>query len=100
MEEQNVDGQDLEALKQEELHQEEQNHQDARHEDRFTDFMFGQRRGHPQKNEPKHELNTHQNNIDYEQLFVHFDTLMESTRNLKPLFLKFYPFVERIWKKK
>jgi hypothetical protein len=102
--------QNLEEFKQEdqsqaEQHDEDQNHEEIhqeerRHEDRFTDFMFGQRRGHHQRIEPQQEINPNQNYIDYEQLMFHIDSLIESTKNLKPLFQKFQPYVEQIWKKK
>lgn len=66
-------------------------------EDRLTQFMFGSRSTSNDQLERDSEL---QSNIDYEQMFVHIDDLMESARNLKPLFKKVFPFVEQIWKKK
>jgi hypothetical protein len=75
----------------------EEEHRTPHSEDRLTEFMFGSRstsNDQPEKNsEP-------QSYIDYEQMFVHIDDLMESARNLKPLFQKVFPFVEQIWKKK
>jgi hypothetical protein len=67
-------------------------------EDRFSQFMFGTRR--ETENEPSEIETGTQPSINYEEIMIHFDTLMESAKNLKPLFQKVYPFVEQIWKKK
>ncbi|MED3564285.1 hypothetical protein [Bacillus xiapuensis] len=66
----------------------------------FDDFMFGS--GRKGGLEPIHPPNTNNNPnyLDYGELIVHLDTLVESARNLKPLLDKFYPFIEQIWKKK
>lgn len=82
---------------------EEENQQSEwSHKDRFSDFMFGPgRKQQLEANEHEHqERYTNHAYIDYEQLMVNFDALMESVQNLKPLFQKFKPFVEQIWKKK
>ena len=68
--------------------------------DHFTDFMFGSRKREQPLIPESHEPATGPSYIDYEQLMVSFDMLMESIQNLKPLFHKFKPFVEQIWKKK
>jgi hypothetical protein len=58
--------------------------------------MFGPRRDRHQRKEHQQELNSNQNFIDFEQLMIHIDTLMESTRDYKPLFQK---FIKQFWKK-
>jgi hypothetical protein len=68
--------------------------------DRFTDFMFGPRRREQPLSPESHEPANGPSYIDYEQLMVSFDLLMESIQNLKPLFSNFKPFVQQIWKKK
>jgi len=70
-------------------------------QDRFTRLMFGPRR-EPHHNHPHHhQESTHnQSTIDYGELMMNIDTLMESVRGLKPLFQKVYPFIEQFWKKK
>jgi hypothetical protein len=79
--------------------EEDQNSTKKKAEDRFTDLMFGSRRD----NDPDEETEMKRENqpsIDYGELMIHFDSLMESAKNLKPLFQKVIPFVEQIWKKK
>jgi hypothetical protein len=68
-------------------------------EDHFSQFMFGTKRKADQSEPSEFETGT-QPSINYEELMIHIDTLMESAKNLKPLFQKVYPFVEQIWKKK
>ncbi|WP_160724683.1 hypothetical protein [Bacillus sp. USDA818B3_A] len=70
-------------------------------EDRFTSLMFGPRRDQDEKRshhreEPKHSSST----IDYEELMINIDNLVESFRGLKPLFSKVMPYVQQFWKKK
>jgi len=66
-------------------------------QDRFTRFMFGPRREpHHNHHQEPHDQST----INYEELMINIDTLMESVRGLKPLFQKAYPFIEQFWKKK
>ena len=93
MDEQNLDDKVEQA-------QEEQNLEEDYHRDRFTDFMFGQRSGPQQRIEQNRDVNPNHNSIDYEQLMFHIDSFMESTKDLKPLFQKFQPFLEQFWKKK
>ncbi|MFZ7944580.1 MULTISPECIES: hypothetical protein [Bacillaceae] len=72
-------------------------------QDRFTSFMFGHRREHNPHHQTNHHRQEHTHNqstINYEELMMNIDTLMESVRGLKPLFHKIYPFVEQLWKKK
>jgi hypothetical protein len=67
--------------------------------DPFTDFMFGPGRGIESRDtEPRENPNQHY--IDYGELMVNIDILMESVKNLRPLFNKVYPFFQQIWKKK
>jgi hypothetical protein len=66
---------------------------------RFNRLMFGSRRDH-EKKDSQTAANQSQPSIDFEELIVNIDTLMESARNLKPLFQKAYPFVEQLLKKK
>lgn len=70
--------------------------------DQFSEFMFGAGRGRKQNAELEQARFQQQNQtyIDYEQLMVSIDTLVESARNLKPLVQRFFPFLEKFWKKK
>jgi hypothetical protein len=70
-------------------------------EDRFTSLMFGPRRDSDGRRSHQHpEPKQNQSAIDYEELMVNIDTLLDSARGLKPLFSKVYPFIEQLWKKK
>ncbi|MFJ7729367.1 hypothetical protein ACIQXV_25005 [Neobacillus sp. NPDC097160] len=70
-------------------------------QDRFTNLMFGPRREpHQNHHQPHQEPIQNQSTIDYGELMMNIDNLMESVRGLKPLFLKVYPFIEQFWKKK
>jgi hypothetical protein len=70
-------------------------------EDRFTSLMFGSRRDSDgQRSQQRPEPKQNQSAIDYEELMVNIDTLLDSARGLKPLFSKVYPFIEQLWKKK
>jgi hypothetical protein len=60
--------------------------------DPFTRMMFGSR------NEDK-ETMYHQPSLDFEELMVSIDTLIDSAKNLKPLFQKVLPVIEQLWKK-
>ncbi|GHH98487.1 hypothetical protein AM1BK_20300 [Neobacillus kokaensis] len=51
-------------------------------------------------NQSLHNPYSNQPYIDLETMFGHIDTLIESTRGLKPLFQKVYPYIERYIKKK
>ncbi|WML43370.1 hypothetical protein [Neobacillus sp. PS3-40] len=79
--------------------EEDQNITKKKGEDRFSDLMFGSRRDNDPDEEPEMKREN-QPSIDYGELMIHFDSLMESAKNLKPLFQKVIPFVEQIWKKK
>ncbi len=64
-------------------------------EDHFSRVMFGSSR---QSEEIQHQpLNSP--TLDYNELMVNIDTLMESVRNLKPLFQNFLPVIKQFWKK-
>lgn len=65
-------------------------------EDHFSRFMFGGRRQSSGESiqQPVEPL------IDYEELVVNIDTLVESARNLKPLFKRVYPAVSQFFFKK
>ncbi|WP_312471318.1 hypothetical protein [Neobacillus sp.] len=78
-----------------------QHHEQTQIQDPFTNLMFGTRR-QPEHHEHIHEPHqaNNQSTINYEELIVNIDTLVESIRGLKPLFQKIIPFVEQIWKKK
>ncbi|WHY78970.1 hypothetical protein QNH20_07510 [Neobacillus sp. WH10] len=70
-------------------------------QDRFTRFMFGPRReAHQHQPHHRQEPTHNQPSIDYGELMMNIDTLMESVRGLKPLFQKAYPIIEQFWKKK
>jgi hypothetical protein len=86
-----------------EIHENEGHTHEQHYEDRFTEFMFGpqrQKRPNPRETMP-HQQHYPQNGlyIDYERLFNSLDTLWESSRNLKPLFSRFMPFLQKFWKK-
>jgi hypothetical protein len=78
---------------------EDQKSNEQSREDRLTNFMFGTRRNADQDELPGIS-SSNQPTIDYEELMIHIDTLMESAKNLKPMFQKVYPFIEKIWQKK
>ncbi|MGG1676589.1 hypothetical protein ACIFOT_12675 [Neobacillus sp. NRS-1170] len=87
------------------LEEQQMNSEDEKHHDRFTSFMFGPRRPQHERNQlfgNRHSQNSHQNqsDIDYEQLMMNIDALWESIQGFKPLFQKFYPFIQQFWKKK
>jgi len=70
-------------------------------EDRFTSLMFGSKRDdHGHKSQHLSEPQPNHSTIDYEELMMNIDTLLDSVRGLKPLFSKVYPYIEQIWKKK
>ncbi|MED1470210.1 MULTISPECIES: hypothetical protein [Bacillus] len=69
------------------------------HGNMFDQFMFGPGQRRQEQLQPP-ETNYSQNYIDYGELIVHLDTLVDSARNLKPLFQNIYPFIEQFWKKK
>lgn len=64
-------------------------------EDPFTTMMFGRRNSVNTENENEQQSYT----INYEELMVNIDKLVESAQNLKPLFHKVYPMIEQLWKK-
>ncbi|MEH7335844.1 hypothetical protein V7161_24780 [Neobacillus drentensis] len=81
------------------------NIEDEKHQDRFTSLMFGSRRPHHERTPlfgNRHSQNSQQNHsdIDYEQLMLSIDAIWESVQDLKPIFQKFYPFIQKFWKKK
>ena len=80
--------------------QEVQEEEEGHNRDRFTDFMFGNRKAHHQSFDQQQDVNPSQNYIDYEQLMFHIDSLIESTKDFKPLLKKFRPFLEQFWNKK
>ena len=67
--------------------------------DRFSSLMFGLVRMlnvlYQRKN-----LKPNESSIDITGLIENYDKLMDSVQNLKPLFKKAYPIVEKFWKKK
>jgi len=69
--------------------------------DRFTSLMFGTGRDSDgQRSQHQLEPKQNQSAIDYEELMMNIDTLLDSVRGMKPLFSKVYPFIEQLWKKK
>lgn len=71
-----------------------------KNQDRFTSFMFGSRSEQYQKDDHHHGPSTNPSSLDYEELMINIDTLMESIRGFKPLLEKVYPYIENILKKK
>jgi len=67
--------------------------------EKFNDFMFGPGRSMEANNTQPNE-NPNQHYIDYVEVMVNIDILMESVKNLRPLFDKVYPFIIQIWKRK
>ncbi len=67
--------------------------------DRFSSLMFG-----PRKNVEhiiqKEELKPNESSFDIAGLMENYEKLMDSVQNLKPIFRKAYPIVEKFWKKK
>jgi hypothetical protein len=68
-------------------------------QERFNSFMFGPGRDTHQSNQHQ-DTTTNPTSIDYGELMVNIDTLMESLQGFKPLFQKAYPLIEQFWKKK
>ncbi|PLS02936.1 hypothetical protein [Neobacillus cucumis] len=70
-------------------------------EDRFNSLMFGPSRNNKGQR-PHHgeESRQNQSTIDYEELMMNIDSLVDSVRGLKPLFNKVYPHIQQLWKKK
>lgn len=66
-------------------------------EDHFSRFMFGSRR---YSKEEKIAPEPVQPAIDYGELMIHIDALVESAQNLKPLVQHLYPKVLQFLKKK
>lgn len=67
--------------------------------DRFSNFMFGGTRREEEERIEEQEFHSNQSFINFEELMGSIDSLVESVQNLKPLFQKIFPFVEKIWKK-
>ncbi|MDQ0198172.1 hypothetical protein [Neobacillus ginsengisoli] len=72
------------------------NEQDGR--DRFNRLMFGSKRDN-EKTATQPTANPSQPSIDFEELMINIDSLIDSASNLKPLFKKAYPLVEQLLKK-
>lgn len=62
-------------------------------EDPVDMMMFGSR------SREKENVIQQESAIDFNELMVNIDKLVESTKNLKPLFHKFYPIIQQWWKK-
>lgn len=84
----------------EELHEQTEGNREVAHqpeeEDYFSRFMFGGRR----RSSEESIQQPSEPSIDYDELMVNIDTLVESARNLKPLFKHVYPAVSQFLKKK
>jgi hypothetical protein len=68
-------------------------------DDPFNRLMFGPRREENRtlhQESPEREKSSH----NFDGLLENFGSLMDSAQNLKPLFNKVYPLVERFLKKK
>ena len=61
-------------------------------EDPFSRMMFGSK-------SKVEETQDQQPSLDFEELMVNIDSLIESAQNLKPLFHKVFPIIEQLWKK-
>ncbi len=72
--------------------EEDKNRDSKAARDPFSRMMFGSK--------SKLEDNQDQQpSLDYEELMVNIDSLIESAQNLKPLFHKVFPIIEQLWKK-
>jgi hypothetical protein len=70
-------------------------------QDPFTNFMFGPRHDFQLRNEhERQEPDQNPSSINYEELMIAVDSIIESVQELKPLFHKAYPFIEKFLKKK
>ncbi|NRD78419.1 hypothetical protein HPT25_13685 [Bacillus sp. BRMEA1] len=74
-------------------------------QDPFNALMFGPMGSHhqpiPSDLESQPELAaSNQQGINYEEIMVNIDKLIDSVNGLKPLFQNIYPFIEQIWKRK
>jgi hypothetical protein len=75
------------------------NEHNNRSHDRFSSLMFGPRKP-VERMAKKEESKSNESSIDISGLIENYDKLMDSVQNLKPLFSKAYPIVEKFWKKK
>lgn len=66
--------------------------------DPFNLLMFGQK---GQAAKPKQQMmdNSFGSSLDLDELMANIDTLIESAKNLKPVFQKALPKFERLWQK-
>jgi hypothetical protein len=75
------------------------NEHNNRSHDRFSSLMFGPRKN-VERMVKKEGTKPNESSIDFSGLIENYDKLMDSVQNLKPLFNKAYPIVEKLWKKK
>jgi len=68
------------------------------YEDPFNRLMFGQSRLHKDQRE-KSPQSPGEPSLDFDELITNLDALIESTKNLKPVFKKLLPTFEKWWKK-
>lgn len=77
----------------------EKNEKEEWGHDPFTALMFGSR-ATDRHGRQIHQPAAQEQGINYEELMLNIDKLMESAKGLKPLFQKIYPVIEQFWKKK
>lgn len=78
--------------------EEEEKDSNHHHEDPFTRMMFGSR-GQMEDQQQQPSGKTPGTSIDLDELMTNLDTLIESAKNLKPVFQKALPTLEKIWNK-
>jgi hypothetical protein len=81
--------------------EDEQQHNEH-NRDPLSDFLFGPRRPRRDEKEqlPVIQEEPETQSVDLSEMMIHFDTLMESYSNLKPLFSKIQPLIQMVWKSK
>lgn len=67
--------------------------------DPFSRFMFGPGREVTNTIRSGTRRPESQETVDFDELLMNFEALMDSASKLKPFFRKIYPVVEQFWKK-
>lgn len=77
---------------------ENKNSREQNYVDPFNRLMFGENGQTEERNQ--HEADHSSNSsLDLDELMANIDTLIESAKNLKPVFQKALPKIERLWQK-
>lgn len=76
-------------------------HEDTRSPDDVDSFLLGNRKAADHSNsKPAEQEKSMLGQLDWAEMFHHVDTLLESARELKPLFSKVKPYLDHFMDKK